>query len=123
MVALMGSRMRERERARASTTSPPGKHADLSPLPSLPSPILFFAGPTPRYRVPISLKGNYIVCPRRTPRHHRTVKYLTCPVCIHSLLVSHPYIGYQRPSNPGMDAANFLDTFALRMIERVRERD
>lgn len=110
MVALMGSRM--------SAAPPP--HLENTPI-SLASPAyppLFFAGPlrpTPVSPIPISLKGNYIVCPRRTPGTiDRQIPYLSR---LHSFpFVSRPYIGSPRV---GMDAANFFDTFGYaRIIER-----
>lgn len=109
MVALMGSRM--------SAAPPP--HLENTPIPSFPShPPPLHAGPSfslappahPRVSpTPISLKGNYIVCPRRTPGTiDRQIPYLSR---LHSFpFVSRPYIGSPREC-PGWTLANFSDTF------------
>lgn len=98
MVALMGSRM--------SAAHLPTWKTRRSPSP--PAPLFRWPlRPTPVSPIPISLKGNYIVCPRRTPGTiDRQIPYLSR---LHSFpFVSRSYIGSPRV---GMDAANFLDTF------------
>lgn len=104
MVALMGSRM--------SAAPPP--HLENTPI-SLASPAPLFRWPLrpiPVSPIPISLKGNYIVCPRRTPGTiDRQIPYLSR---LHSFpFVSRPYIGSPRV---GMDAVNFFDTFGYARI-------
>lgn len=103
MVALMGSRM---STAHLSTWKTRWS-------PSHPWPPLFATPSDLVSPIPISLKGNYIVCPRRAPGPiDRQIPYLSR---LHSFpSVSRPYIA--TPWTWVVDTTNFSDTFISNLV-------